>query len=307
MLPLLYRLAMKRLLRRLLKAIPGFDQLLFLRGAFSGHFYSPIPSMKDIRKNRKAIFGIPRELPGVDLREQQQLRLVETFAREYYRDQPFRDTRTEGLTYFFRNNAFCHTDAIMLHCMLRHFRPKKVVEIGSGFSSCVLLDTNRLFLNHSIECVFIDPYSDVLKTLRGGNVDGLNIVAKRAQDVPLEFFRELTEGDVLFVDSSHVSKVGSDVNHILFNILPALRAGVRVHFHDVFYPFEYPEEWIFNGRLWTEAYLLRAFLQFNAAFEIELFPNYLIHFHENFFKQHLPLCLKDSGGSIWLRKKQLSV
>jgi len=107
---------------------------------------------------------------------------------------------------------------------------------------------------------------------------------------------------VLFIDSSHVSKVGSDVNHILFNILPALRPSVRVHFHDVFYPFEYPENWIVNGRSWTEAYLLHAFLQFNDTFEIELFPNYLTRFHQDFFKQRMPLCLKDPGGSIWLRK-----
>ena len=294
---------MKRLLRRLLKAIPALDQLLFLRGAFTGHFYSPIPSLKEIRKHREVIFEVPRELPGIDLREKEQLSLVEVFARDYYRDQPFREERTDELTYFFHNEAFCHCDAIILHCLLRHFRPRRVIEIGSGFSSCVTLDTNRLFLNDSIQCVFIDPYSTVLKTLRGGNVEGLHIIPKRVQDVPLDVFTELDSGDVLFIDSSHVSKVGSDVNHILFNILPALRPSVRVHFHDVFYPFEYPENWIVNGRSWTEAYLLRAFLQFNDTFEIELFPNYLTRFHQDFFKQRMPLCLKDPGGSLWLRKK----
>jgi len=294
---------MKRLLRRLLKAIPALDQLLFLRGAFTGHFYSPIPSLKEIRKHREVIFKVPRELPGIDLREKEQLSLVEVFARDYYRDQPFREERTDELTYFFHNEAFCHCDAIILHCLLRHFRPRRVIEIGSGFSSCVTLDTNRLFLNDSIQCVFIDPYSTVLKTLRGGNVEGLHIIPKRVQDVPLDVFTELDSGDVLFIDSSHVSKVGSDVNHILFNILPALRPSVRVHFHDVFYPFEYPENWIVNGRSWTEAYLLRAFLQFNDTFEIELFPNYLTRFHQDFFKQRMPLCLKDPGGSLWLRKK----
>src|SRR5437867_3151859 len=158
---------MKRLLRCLLKAIPALDQLLFLRGAFTGHFYSAIPSLKEIRKHREVIFEVPRELPGIDLREKEQLSLVEVFARDYYRDQPFREERTDELTYFFHNEAFCHCDAIILHCLLRHFRPRRVIEIGSGFSSCVTLDTNRLFLNDSIQCVFIDPYSTVLKTLRG--------------------------------------------------------------------------------------------------------------------------------------------
>jgi hypothetical protein len=292
---------MKRLLRRLLRSIPGLRQWLFLRGAFTGHFYSPVPSLKEIQRDKKTIFEVPREIPGIDLREDEQLNLMRIFAREYYRDQPFAEQKTDSTTYFFQNDAFCHSDAITLHCMLRHFRPRRVIEIGSGFSSCVTLDTNRLFLNNSIECVFIDPYSQVLSSLRG-NTEGLKIIASRAQDVPMDVFRQLESGDVLFVDSSHVSKVGSDVNHIFFKILPALRPGVRVHFHDVFYPFEYPEEWILNGRSWTEAYLLRAFLQFNNSFEVELFPNYLIRFHEEFFRQHMPLCLKDSGGSIWLRK-----
>jgi len=259
--------------------------------------------MKEIREHRKVIFEKPSQLPGIDLHEESQMQLIGTFAGNYYDDQPFREEPVPGLTYFFKNEAFCHSDAIMLHCMLRHFRPRKLLEIGSGFSSCVTLDTNRLFLNNSIQCVFIDPYSNVLERLSGQGSGRLNIVAKRAQDVPLEIFGELNDGDVLFIDSSHVSKVGSDVNHIFFNILPALRPGVRIHFHDIFYPFEYPEEWIFNGRSWTEAYLLRAFLQFNTQFEIELFPNFLIHFHQEFFEQHMPLCLKDPGGSIWLRKK----
>jgi len=128
-------------------------------------------------------------------------------------------------------------------------------------------------------------------------------LADRAEDPIPGLFAGLSSGDVLFVDSSHVSKVGSDVNHIFFHILPMLNPGVRVHFHDIFYPFEYPEEWIFAGRSWTEAYILRAFLQYNGSFEVELFPNYLMRFHEEFFKKAMPLCRKDPGGSIWLRKK----
>jgi len=280
------------------------NQLLFLRGAFTGHFYSPIPSVKEIREHEDTIFRIPEKLAGIDMHEEEQLRLVEVFAREYYKDHPFTDERKEGLTYYFNNEAFRYSDGLMLHFMLRHFRPRRIVEVGSGFSSCVTLDTNRLFLNNTVECTFIDPYSNVLRTLRQGKVDGLNIIAKRVQEVPMSLFTALDDGDFLFIDSSHVSKVGSDVNHILFNILPLLRPGVWVHFHDVFYPFEYPEEWIASGRSWTEAYLLRAFLEFNTAFDIQLFPNYLIRFHENFFRDHLPPCLKDPGGSIWLRRRR---
>ncbi|MCZ8539210.1 hypothetical protein [Psychrobacillus psychrodurans] len=91
------------------------------------------------------------------------------------------------------------------------------------------------------------------------------------------------EGDILFIDSYHVSKIGSDVNYIIFEILPKLKPGVRIHFHDIFYPFEYPEKWIFEGRFWNRAYLLRAFLQYNQDFIIDLWNNYLILEHKEIF------------------------
>ena len=92
-------------------------------------------------------------------------------------------------------------------------------------------------------------------------------------------FRELHAGDVLFVDSTHVAKVGSDVNHIFFEILPILQPGVVVHFHDIMYPFEYEPKWIYTGVAWNEAYMLRAFLMFNPTFKILLFNSFLAHLH----------------------------
>ncbi|HKW95839.1 MAG TPA: class I SAM-dependent methyltransferase, partial [Methylomirabilota bacterium] len=115
-------------------------------------------------------------------------------------------------------------------------------------------------------------------------------------------FRELDESDILFIDSTHVVKLGSDVNYIFREILPSLRVGVYVHFHDVFYPFEYPAAWHREGRAWTEAYLLRSFLTFNSAYEIVLYNTFLEHFHREEFARHMPLCLENEGGSIWLRR-----
>jgi hypothetical protein len=293
---------LRKLVRRALTATPRADQLLFLRGAVSGHFYSPIPSMDEVRADRDRIFAVPRDVPGVDLREDDQLQLMETFARDYYTSQPFREAQTDGLTYYFNNDGFAHADAITLHCMLRYLRPKRLIEIGSGFSSCVTLDTNRLFLDDAVRCTFIDPYPGLLRRLRSHDYGQLDVVPKRAQDVDVALFGELQSGDVLFIDSSHVVKVGSDVNHIVFNVLPSLAPGVRVHFHDVAYPFEYPEEWVLNGRSWSEAYLLHAFLMFNAAYAIELFPSYLIRFHRDFFATTMPLYLRDPGGSLWLTR-----
>jgi hypothetical protein len=96
--------------------------------------------------------------------------------------------------------------------------------------------------------------------------------------------------------------VGSDVNFLFFNVLPILQDGVLIHFHDIFYPFEYPQDWIFEGRAWNEAYLLRAFLQYNSSFHIVFMNTFMEYFHEPIFQQEMPLCLKNTGGSIWIRK-----
>ena len=114
-------------------------------------------------------------------------------------------------------------------------------------------------------------------------------------------FDELAENDILFIDSTHVSKTGSDVNYILFEILPRLKPGVFIHFHDVFYPFEYPREWVFGGFNWNENYLLHAFLMYNETFEIKIFADYLHVHHKEIFKE-MPLCYKNTGGNLWLQK-----
>jgi hypothetical protein len=129
-----------------------------------------------------------------------------------------------------------------------------------------------------------------------------DIIVDAVQNVPLERFAALEAGDILFVDSSHVAKTGSDVVHLFGQVLPRLAKGVRVHFHDIFWPFEYPEEWIREGRAWNEAYLLRAFLQFNSAFRIVLFNSYLGLHHRDLVERHLPLFLQNTGGSLWLEK-----
>jgi hypothetical protein len=108
---------------------------------------------------------------------------------------------------------------------------------------------------------------------------------------------------MLIIDSTHVSKTGSDVNHIFFEVLPALASGVLIHFHDIFYPFEYDKEWILGGRSWNEAYLLKAFLQYNDSFKIILFTRFLDEFYQEYFAKEMPLSQQDRGGSIWIKRK----
>jgi hypothetical protein len=268
-----------------------------------GHFYSPMPSLDEVRRDEQRIFPpAPRELPGIALNEAWQLAMLEQLQL-YYDSQPFSAEKTPNLRYFFKNPYYSYSDAIFLHCMIRYARPRRIIEVGSGYSSCVTLDTNEIFFDNRIACTFVDPHPQRLHTLlREGDLQRIEILDRGAQEIPLDRFRALEANDILFIDSTHVAKVGSDVNYIFGEILPTLRPGVYVHLHDIFYPFEYPKEFIYEGRAWTEAYLLRAFLAFNSSYEITLFNTFLERFHRERFVSTMPLCLKDEGGSIWLRR-----
>lgn len=268
-----------------------------------GHYYSALPDIESVRRDEARLFGsTPRTLPGIDMQEESQRALLEQFAR-YYPDIPFGDHPLPGLRYHYLNPAFGHSDAIMLHCMIRHFSPRHLVEVGSGYSSCVTLDTIERFAPGAVHTTFIDPFPQLLNSLvRSEDKESVTVLAQPLQEVASDVFDKLGENDILFIDSTHVSKVGSDVNRLVFEILPQLAQGVLIHVHDIFYPFEYPREWIYEGRAWNEAYLLRAFLQYNSAFEVLLMNTYMTCFHEDFFRQQMPLCLRNTGGSLWLRK-----
>lgn len=264
---------------------------------YPGHFYSPIPSIDEIKKNESSIFGeFPRNIIGLELQEAEQLRLLEKFVA-YYDEMPFQAQRCEGLRFYYENPAYSYSDAIMLHCMIRHLKPKNIIEVGSGFSSCMTLDTNELFFDGAIKTTFIEPYPELLMSLVKDEDKGtIKIIPTSLQSVDLHLFDSLQENDILFIDSTHVSKTNSDVNRVFFEMLPRLASGVYVHFHDIFYPFEYPKEWVYEGRAWNEAYLLRAFLQYNSEFCIVLMNTFMEHFHKSFFQEKMPLCLRNTGG-----------
>jgi Methyltransferase domain len=276
-----------------------------------GHYYSPIPDIEDVRNREDKIWGREnaKEIPGIDLNESAQLQLLDSLVR-YYSEQPFTEHKTAGRRYYFGSPYFSFTDGIFYYCMLRHLKPRRVIEIGSGFSSCVLLDTNDLFFDSSIECTFIDPDPERLYGLLGPHDIGkVRVIPKRLQEIGLDCFSELSAGDILFIDSSHVSKTGSDVNMIFHDILPFLPQGVHVHFHDVCYPFEYPRAFVYSQWAWNEVYLLRAFLSYNREFRINLFPSFLERFYSQRLKNEMPLTLKHppnwptiGGSSLWIER-----
>jgi hypothetical protein len=216
---------------------------------------------------------------------------------------PFPEQPPARLRYVLDNNAFNYMDGLVLYAMLRHIQPRRLIEIGCGHSSCAALDTNELFLENRIEYTFIEPYPQLLYTLvKDSDRERIHVIQQRLQEVDLEIFAQLEAGDILFIDSTHVSRLNSDVNRIFFEILPALKPGVIIHLHDIYYPFDYPLEWHQEGRVWTEGYLARAFLEFNPAYEILFWGSYLNHFHQEKILQHMPLGVKNAGGSFWLKK-----
>jgi predicted O-methyltransferase YrrM len=269
----------------------------------TGHFYSAVPNLDEASKyyegmNRRD----PTSVPGVDLQMAQQWQLLaelEGFVHEV----PFGDRPQNGLRYGFDNGAFGHGDGTMLHLMLRHLRPRRVIEVGSGHSSACTLDTLERFIGDT-EVTFIEPYTELLRSLLTvEDVANVNVIEHRVQDVELDVFEELSAGDLFFIDSTHVSKAGSDVNYLFFEVLPSLQPGVVIHIHDIFPGFEYPWGWIAEGRAWQEDYLLRAFLQYNSEFEVLLWPSLLARLDPHSVFERVPQMAKNPGGSIYLRRK----
>jgi Methyltransferase domain len=271
----------------------------------AGHYYSEVPKLAELLADAERIWPEhpPRTLPGIDLNEDGQLALLAEIA-QFYAEQPWGDERQADLRYYFKNELFSYADALYLYGMLRHLRPRRLIEVGSGYSSAITLDTNERFLGGQLRCTFIDPEPERLYSLLSADDRrGVEILPQRIQDVPVARFGDLAAGDILFLDTSHVTKCDSDVNHDIFEVLPRLAAGVYVHIHDIFYPFEYPRDWLEDGRHWNEDYLIRAFLLNNSAFEVVLFADYLRQFHSDRLGQLLPLALNHTGMSLWLRKR----
>ena len=266
-----------------------------------GHFYSPLPSLAEIAESfARGGFGPP--FPAIDLNEAEQFARLERFA-DFYAEQPFPEQATAGRRFYLDNPSYGHYDAMMLYGMLREARPRRIVEVGSGFSSAAMLDLNERVLGGAVEFTFIDPDMARLRPLlRPGDAGRVTLIEQKVQDVPLEPFAKLAANDVLFIDSSHVSKIGSDVNRLFFDVLPALAPGVLIHIHDVAGNLDYPRDWLEEGRAWNEQYLLRAFLMNNAAYRIELFTAWLWNQRHELIRTRMPMCARGGGGQMWLRK-----
>jgi len=275
------------------------------QGAYpAGHYYSPIPEKDDVLAYVKSMYPLREKLPDIDLNEEGQFSLLNQYT-EFYGELPFPENREPGCRYYYDNGFFSYSDAIFLYSFLRKNEPKRIIEVGSGFSSAVILDTVDRFFSHRPEITFIEPYPARLETLlRRNDKDHVRIIDEKIQDVSLELFSSLESGDFLFIDSSHIVKCGSDLQYLFFKILPGLPAGIFVHFHDVFYPFDYPYNWLKEGRYWNENYFLHAFLSYNFEWRINFFNTHVATVFNDFIKNKMPLCARNKGGSLYIQRRR---
>ncbi len=273
-----------------------------------GHYYSPIPNLEEIKESEEIIFS-DKFINGVDLNIDYQFQLLKKISTNYINyPYQYNNYNKENKYRYIKKDAsfYRYSDNVFLFLVMNFYKPKKIIEIGSGHSSASMLDTNEHFLNNSINFTFIEPDPERLNSiLNESDKDTCDIRADKVQKQNISLFKELNENDILFIDSSHVSKTGSDLNHIFFEILPKLNPGVLIHFHDIFYPFELPKHWVMDYKFfWNENYLLRAFLMNNESYEIILFNSLLQKEKRDWFEKEMPECLKgpEPPASIWIRK-----
>jgi predicted O-methyltransferase YrrM len=271
-----------------------------------GHFYSVIPNItKDYNNNDTKFLNLDfnEESHTIILNE------INNYLGEFDNKFGHRDVlkRQNNFNYTLLNGAFEWMDARLLHYFLQKNKPKKIIEIGSGNSTLLTYNTKQMY-NLDLDIICIEPYpSNYLKNLH--KIGGITLIENKLEQVDLSIFTTLNENDILFIDSSHVLKLDSDVMYYFTKIFPLINKNVLIHIHDIFFPYDYPSDWIKQGRFWNEQYFLYVFLQYNTKFKIKFCNSYsqfkyskeLKKIQENTYEIKNKIADNVfSGGSIWL-------
>lgn len=263
------------------------------------HYYEPLIDPRHLRHPLDQV----RDLPGIDLRVDAQLALLDKLR---YGDELRAIPINGGApgTFAWDNGTYFFLDAQFLYSMIRHYRPARLVEIGSGNSTLVA----RLAIaanaaedpEYACDHVCIEPYE--MPWLEG---TGARVVRRRVEELDPTFFADLARDDLLFVDSSHMVRPQGDVLFEIQRVLPRLAAGVLVHVHDVFTPRDYPAEWLDRRQLfWNEQYVLEAFLAMNPRFEVLASLHHLAVEHPAALAAALPVRKPDGEtrpSGFWIR------
>lgn len=239
------------------------------------HFYEPVPDTRDFPPD---LFKRESSLAGIEMNENGQLSLLADFVLKYQQEYGALGLKTSGQKdgFYFENGMFETIDAEVLYCIIRHFKPKRSIEIGSGFSTLIAAAAIRQNIiedsKYCCELTCIEPYP---KEWLGKISEVSKIIQSQVEKLPLELFKSLDENDILFIDSSHVVNPYNDVCFEYLDVLPILSKGVLVHIHDVVLPKRYFEYWHETKKFWNEQYLLQAFMTFNASFQVLWAGNFM--------------------------------
>jgi len=228
------------------------------------HYYSPVANILELERTKR-VWAKKSELPGVAVSLDEQVENLRAICLPYRAEYLGNKVYHEGAKKL--RQAYGYIEAEALHAVIRHYRPRRVIEVGGGLSTFCTLTALRMNEKEGAgtwSMTSIEPYpSPSLRAL-----EGVEIITEPVQSVPLELFAQLGENDFLFIDSSHATKPGSDVNHLILEVLPRLRSGAVVHFHDIHLPYDYPRDVLENFLHFNETSLLHAFLIFNNRIKI---------------------------------------
>lgn len=266
--------------------MPLSKKIFFRIGVFPirEHYYEPSFNPK----NLKYSLDEDRKLTGIDMNHDEQKNILKSFN---YQDElktiPFQ--KSEDLDYYYNNGSFESPDSEYLYSLIRKIKPSRVIEIGSGHSTLMMLNAIKKNKeedqSYQCEVICIEPYE-----MPWLEKTGVTVIRKLVENVELDFFKKLQENDILFIDSSHVIRPQGDVLFEYLEILPVLNKGVYIHVHDIFTPKDYLHRWVVDQvRLWNEQYLLEAFLSFNNSFKITGALNYLYHHEKEMFMEKFPM------------------
>ena len=286
-----------------LAATPEYVQMTMVRTRWPiGHFYSPVVNPATLGDYTERQYALDVEgFAGISI-NLDRMKVMFQDHSTWLSTLPLSSKKASG-RYFEQGGPFPLGDAYTLALMLNVCRPRRIIEVGSGFSTACMLDLAD-YLDLSVEITCIEPYPGRLKSLLlPRDRATISLREEPVQDVPKSVFSELQAGDILFIDSTHVLKTGSDVHFELFNILPIIKPGVIVHIHDCPYPFEYPEKWITHwNHSWNEVYAIRAFLTNNSHCEVFFWPSMLKQQATSFVRaSSFPDYLRVAACSIWLK------
>lgn len=266
------------------------------------HYYEPAFDNEPLR----SLLAVERDLPGIEWNRDEQLRLLESFSyQDELADLPRRDVG--GFEFYLENRAFESGDAEYWYNVIRLKKPRRIIEIGSGFSTRMAiraLEANkREDPCYTCEHVLIEPYEHQwLEAL------DCRVIREKVENADLSMFKELHQNDILFIDSSHVIRPRGDVLAEYLAILPILDVGVIVHIHDIFSPRDYPAEVVVDKvKFWNEQYLLEAFLTLNHDWKIIGPLNFLRHHHFEELKAKCPFLTEDrEPGSFYIQRVRAS-